>query len=49
VAQSLLILVIPPQIGGAKDVLTFAVILVVLLLRKEVRVLAISAIGGEGL
>lgn len=49
VAQSLLILVIPPQVVGAKEVLTFAVILAVLLLRKEVRVLAISATGGEGL
>lgn len=49
VSQSLLILVIPAQIGGAKDVLTFVVILGVLLLRKEVRVLAISAIGGEAL
>ncbi|HEY8324922.1 MAG: branched-chain amino acid ABC transporter permease [Ktedonobacterales bacterium] len=49
VSQSLLILVIPAQIGGAKDVLTFVVILGVLLLRKEVRVLAISAIGGETL
>jgi hypothetical protein len=34
---------------GAKEVLTFAVILAVLLLRKEVRVLAIAAAGGEGL
>ncbi|HZC07808.1 MAG TPA: branched-chain amino acid ABC transporter permease [Ktedonobacterales bacterium] len=49
VTQSLLILVVPAQIGGAKDVLTFAVILGVLLLRKEVRVLAISAMGGDGL
>lgn len=49
VAQSLLILVIPAQITGAKDVLTFAVILGVLLLRKQTRVLAISAIGGESL
>lgn len=48
VAQSLLILVVPAQIAGAKDVLTFAVILAVLLLRKEVRVLAISAMGGDG-
>ncbi|HEX2349201.1 MAG TPA: branched-chain amino acid ABC transporter permease [Ktedonobacterales bacterium] len=48
-AQSLLILVIPAQLSGAKDVLTFVVILAVLLLRKEVRVLAISAVGGEGL
>lgn len=47
--QSLLVLVVPPQIFGASDVLTFAVILAVLLLRKEVRVLAISAVGGEGL
>lgn len=49
VSQSLLILIIPAQVAGAKDVLTFAVILGVLLLRKEVRVLAISAVGGEGL
>jgi branched-chain amino acid transport system permease protein len=49
VLQSLLSLVVPPQIIGAPDVLTFAVILAVLLLRKEVRVLAISAMGGEGL
>jgi branched-chain amino acid transport system permease protein len=49
VAQSLLILVVPPQVVGAKEVLTFAVILAVLLLRKEVRVLAIAAAGGEGL
>jgi branched-chain amino acid transport system permease protein len=49
VAQSLLILVVPAQIGGVKDVLTFAIILAVLLLRREVRVLAISAMGGEGL
>ena len=49
VAQSLLILWIPPQVVGAKDVLTFVVILAVLLLRKEVRVLAISAVVGEGL
>jgi branched-chain amino acid transport system permease protein len=49
VAQSLLILVVPPRIVGAKDVLTFVVILAVLLLRKEVRVLAISAVVGEGL
>lgn len=47
--QSMLGLVIPAQITGASDVLTFAVILAVLLLRKEVRVLAISAMGGEGL
>jgi branched-subunit amino acid ABC-type transport system permease component len=37
------------QIVGANDVLTFAVILAVLLLRREVRVLAISATGGESL
>lgn len=49
VLQSLLVIVVPPQIFGASDVLTFAVILAVLLLRKEVRVLAISAVGGEGL
>jgi branched-chain amino acid transport system permease protein len=49
VGQSLLILVVPAQIGGVKDVLTFAVILAVLLLRREVRVLAISAMGGDGL
>jgi branched-chain amino acid transport system permease protein len=35
--------------SGGKDVLTFAVILAVLLLRREVRALAISAVGGEGL
>ncbi|HYM27454.1 MAG TPA: branched-chain amino acid ABC transporter permease, partial [Steroidobacteraceae bacterium] len=49
IAQSLLILFVPPQVVGAKEVLTFAVILAVLLLRREVRVLAISAAGGEGL
>src|SRR5262249_46530076 len=37
------------QVIGANDVLTLAVILAVLLLRREVRVLAISASGGEGL
>jgi branched-chain amino acid transport system permease protein len=46
VAQSLLVLGLP---AGAKDVLTFGVILAVLLLRREVRTLAISAVGGEGL
>lgn len=46
VAQSLLSLFLP---SGAKDLLTFAVILAVLLLRREVRTLAISAVGGEGL
>ncbi len=49
VVQSLLILFVPPQVVGAKEVLTFAVILAVLLLRREVRVLAISAAGREGL
>jgi len=46
VAQSILVAFVPPS---TKDVLTFAVVLAVLLLRREVRVLAISAIGGEGL
>jgi branched-chain amino acid transport system permease protein len=49
VAQSVLVLYIPPSLGGIKDVLTFGVILAVLLLRREVRTLAISAVGGEGL
>lgn len=56
VGQSLLpllagdLLHIPPAIGeGLKYVLTFAVILAVLLLRRQVRTLAISAVGGEGL
>lgn len=49
VAQSLLILVVPASVSGVKDVLTFAVILAVLLLRRETRVLAISAMGGESL
>jgi branched-chain amino acid transport system permease protein len=47
VGQSLLVAL--PVPGGAKEVLTFAVILAVLLLRREVRTLAISAVGGEGL
>lgn len=46
VAQSVLSLYMP---SGAKDVLTFAVILAVLLLRREVRPLAISVSGEEGL
>lgn len=46
VTQSVLVVFVPP---GAKEVLTFAVILGVLLLRREVRTLAISAVGGEGL
>ena len=49
VAQSLLTLHALNLPNGAKDVLTFAVILVVLLLRREVRTLAISTAGGEGL
>jgi branched-subunit amino acid ABC-type transport system permease component len=49
VAQSLLTLHALNLPGGAKDVLTLAVILVVLLLRREVRTLAISTAGGEGL
>lgn len=56
VGQSLLpllagdLLRIPPSIGeGLKYALTFAVILAVLLLRRQVRTLAISAVGGEGL
>jgi branched-subunit amino acid ABC-type transport system permease component len=49
VAQSLLVVYVPPQLSGAKDAVTLAVILVVLLLRREVRVLAISAAGGEAL
>jgi len=52
VAQSLLPLLlnaffgVPLALSGTKDALTFAVILAVLLLRREVRVLAISAAGG---
>lgn len=46
VAQAVLTLFVP---NGAKDVLTFAVILAVLLLRREVRPLAISVSGKEGL
>lgn len=46
VAQAVLTLFVP---NGAKDVLTFAVILAVLLLRREVRPLAISVSGEEGL
>ncbi len=46
VVQSILVLYVP---SGAKDVFTFAVILAVLLLRRETRALAISAVGGEGL
>ena len=46
VGQSVLTIWLP---SGAKDVLTFAVILAVLLLRREVRTLAISAVGGEAL
>lgn len=49
VAQSLLTLHALNLPNGARDVLTFAVILVVLLLRRDVRTLAISAVGGEGL
>ncbi len=47
VSQSLLVAL--PVPSGAKEVLTFGVILAVLLLRREVRTLAISAVGGEGL
>jgi branched-chain amino acid transport system permease protein len=47
VGQSLLVAL--PVPSGAKEVLTFGVILAVLLLRREVRTLAISAVGGEGL
>jgi branched-subunit amino acid ABC-type transport system permease component len=46
IAQALLVLGLPP---GAKEILTFAVILAVLLLRRETRTMAISAVGGEGL
>ncbi|MGE5334842.1 MAG: branched-chain amino acid ABC transporter permease [Nitrososphaerota archaeon] len=46
VAQAVLSLYVP---AGAKDVLTFGVILAVLLLRHDVRVLAISVSGEEGL
>ncbi|HLZ23243.1 MAG TPA: branched-chain amino acid ABC transporter permease [Ktedonobacterales bacterium] len=49
VAQSLLSLHALNLPDGAKDVLTLAVILAVLLLRREVRTLAISTAGGEGL
>ncbi len=48
-AQSLLVVYVPPQFSGAKDAVTLLVILAVLLLRREVRVLAISAAGGEAL
>jgi branched-subunit amino acid ABC-type transport system permease component len=47
VGQSLLVAL--PVPSGAKEVLTFGVILAVLLTRREVRTLAISATGGEGL
>lgn len=49
VAESLLTLHALNLPNGARDVLILAVILVVLLLRREVRTLAISAVGGEGL
>ncbi|HEX6800766.1 MAG TPA: branched-chain amino acid ABC transporter permease [Ktedonobacterales bacterium] len=48
IAESLLQIVVPEQLSGAANVLTFAVILAVLLLRREVRTLAISAAGGGG-
>jgi branched-subunit amino acid ABC-type transport system permease component len=48
VAQSLLT-VRPQPFDTAKDVVTIAVILAVLLLRREARVLAISTRGGEAL
>lgn len=46
IAQSVLVAFFPT---GVTQVLAFAVILGVLLLRREVRTLAISAVGGEGL
>jgi branched-subunit amino acid ABC-type transport system permease component len=49
VAEALLSLVVPHEFGGISNVLTFGVILAVLLLRRQVRTLAISAAGGEGL
>lgn len=51
VAEALLSLLVPHQFGGISKVLTFGVILAVLLLRRQVRTLAISAAGagGEGL
>lgn len=49
VAESLLTLHALNLPNGARDVLILAVILMVLLLRREVRTLAISVTGGEGL
>lgn len=46
IAQSVLVAFFPT---GVTQVLAFAVILGVLLLRRQVRTLAISAVGGEGL